>query len=124
MHVFKPLVRGLDVMKSYTSEKVLERTAPRHTMGWQQRRRARLRGGDGGSGRAEGAGQEPEEPCVIKDCSEFADKHLGGRSVSFQDAESVWSESAINSSGRRVRICRSCYKQLKKALKEELENRW
>ena len=31
-----------------------------------------------------------ELPCAIKSCNRFADKRLGGRSLSFDDATEMW----------------------------------
>ena len=94
-------------------------------MSWQRRRRAGVLGDTGNDGLlSKNSELEPQEPCEVNSCSLYADKHLGGRSVSFQDAETVWGDSGLSGTGRRVRICRSCYKQLKKALKEDREHRW
>jgi len=79
-------------------------------------------------GRKKGAREkkaiEGEEPCQIKGCENWADKKLGGRSLAFDNAADVWDDSEIIGSGRRVRICKPCYRHYKKASKDDDQQTW
>lgn len=60
-----------------------------------------------------------EIDCGIKSCDGFSDKHMGGRSVSQDDAIDVWGESGFEVRKGRVRICKSCYRTMKKEKKDD-----
>ena len=64
---------------------------------------------------------DPEDPCAVPGCSNFADKALGGRSIAFDNAVDVWDNLAEGP--RRVKICRTHYKEWKKAKKDD-ETEW
>ena len=46
-----------------------------------------------------------EIPCGIADCDGFADKHMGGRSLSQENAIDTWGEGAFTVRKNRVRVC-------------------
>jgi hypothetical protein len=60
-----------------------------------------------------------EIPCGVKGCEDFSDKHLGGRSLSQDDAIDVWGEGGFSVRKSRVRICKSCYRSWKKESKDQ-----
>lgn len=61
---------------------------------------------------------EGTEPCSINDCDNWADKSMGGRSLSIENAEDVWGQNFTVRKGR-VRVCKSCYKKWKKHSKDD-----
>ena len=65
--------------------------------------------------------QEDESPCGIKSCKNFADKHLGGRSLGRNKVLDVWSKSDFVEIKGRVRMCKKCYRILKKETKDSKE---
>ncbi len=58
-------------------------------------------------------------PCCIAGCGNFADKHLGGRSLSQENAIDTWGEGGFTVRKNRVRVCKSCYKVWKKDNKDD-----
>jgi hypothetical protein len=60
-----------------------------------------------------------EVPCGVKGCDDFSDKHLGGRSLSQDDAIDVWGEGGFTVRKSRVRICKPCYRSWKKESKDQ-----
>ena len=62
--------------------------------------------------------KEGTEPCSINDCDNWADKSMGGRSLSIENAEDVWGSNFTIRKGR-VRVCKSCYKKWKKHSKDD-----
>jgi len=60
-----------------------------------------------------------EIPCGIKSCQRFADKSLGGRSLSIDNAIDVWGDGGYQERKGRVRVCKSCYRKWKKDNKAE-----
>ena len=54
----------------------------------------------------------------INDCDNWADKSMGGRSLSIENAEDVWGSNFTIRKGR-VRVCKSCYKKWKKHSKDD-----
>ena len=60
-----------------------------------------------------------EMPCCINDCKGFADKHMGGRSLSQENAIETWGEGTFTVRKNRVRVCKSCYRAWKKDNKDE-----
>ena len=60
-----------------------------------------------------------EIPCGIAKCNDFSDKHLGGRSLSQENAIDTWGEGAFTVRKNRVRVCKSCYRKWKKDNKSE-----
>lgn len=62
---------------------------------------------------------EGEMPCGIRDCENFADKSMGGRSLSIDDAIDMWGESGYEARKGRVRVCKSCYRKWKKESKTD-----
>ncbi len=67
------------------------------------------------------AAVDPEVPCQVPSCKEFADTALGGRSIAYDNAIDVWEN--IPEGPRRVKICRAHYKEWKKSKKDE-ETEW
>ena len=63
--------------------------------------------------------KEGEMPCGIRDCDNFADKSMGGRSLSIDDAIDMWGESGYEARKGRVRVCKSCYRKWKKESKTD-----
>lgn len=63
--------------------------------------------------------KEGELPCGIRDCDNFADKAMGGRSLSIDDAIDMWGESGYEARKGRVRVCKSCYRKWKKESKTD-----
>ena len=64
---------------------------------------------------------DPEVPCQVPRCKEFADTELGGRSIAYDNAIDVWEN--IPEGPRRVKICRTHYKEWKKSKKDD-ETEW
>ncbi|CAI8252317.1 MAG: Uncharacterised protein [Methanobacteriota archaeon] len=64
---------------------------------------------------------ENEVPCGIKSCDNFADKHLGGRSIGRNKVLEVWNKSDFDEIKGRVRMCKKCYRILKKETKDSKE---
>tara|TARA_B100001142_G_scaffold315612_1_gene354459 strand:- start:750 stop:1040 length:291 start_codon:yes stop_codon:yes gene_type:complete len=60
-----------------------------------------------------------EIPCGVNSCNDFSDKHLGGRSLSQDDAIDVWGEGGITVRKSRVRICKPCYRIWKRENKDK-----
>ena len=65
-----------------------------------------------------------EIPCGIADCDGFADKHMGGRSLSQENAIDTWGEGAFTVRKNRVRVCKSCYKIWKKYNKDDMNSHY
>ena len=65
--------------------------------------------------------KENEVPCGIKSCDNFADKHLGGRSIGRNKVLEVWNKSDFDEIKGRVRMCKKCYRILKKETKDSKE---
>lgn len=57
--------------------------------------------------------------CGIKACDGFSDKHLGGRSLSQENAIETWGDGTFTIRKSRVRVCKTCYKVWKKDNKDE-----
>ena len=62
---------------------------------------------------------EGQIPCGIKSCDGFADKSMGGRSLSIDNAIDVWGSGGYDERKGRVRVCKSCYRKRKKDNKSE-----
>jgi hypothetical protein len=60
-----------------------------------------------------------EMPCGVRDCENFADKAVGGRSLSIDDAIDMWGSSGYQARKGRVRVCKSCYRKWKKENKND-----
>ena len=67
------------------------------------------------------AAMDPEVTCSVPKCTEFADTALGGRSIAFDNAVDVWEN--IPEGPRRVKVCRTHYKEWKKSKKDD-ETEW
>jgi len=64
---------------------------------------------------------ENEVKCGIKSCNNFADKHLGGRSLGRNKVLEVWNKSNFEEVKGRVKLCKKCYRILKKETKDSKE---
>ena len=60
-----------------------------------------------------------ELSCAINGCDKFADKSLGGRSLSLDNAIDVWGQGNFTALKGRVRVCKPCYRLWKKENKNE-----
>ncbi len=60
-----------------------------------------------------------EMKCGINSCEKFADKSLGGRSLSLDNAIDMWGQGNFTVSKGRVRVCKSCYRSWKKENKSD-----
>ena len=63
--------------------------------------------------------EEGEVSCDVAGCGKWADKRFGGRSIAIDNAIDVWGDDGLKRDVRRVRICRPCYREWKKAKKDE-----
>ena len=59
-----------------------------------------------------------EIPCGINGCDGYADKHMGGRSLSQENGIETWGEGAFTVRKNRVRVCKACYRVWKKDNKD------
>ena len=59
--------------------------------------------------------------CGITECENWADKNLGGRSLSIQDVQDIWGEGTFEERKGRVRVCKPCYRTWKKETKDDME---
>ena len=57
--------------------------------------------------------------CAINNCDKFADKSLGGRSLSMDNALDMWGQGNFTPSKERARVCKSCYRSWKKENKND-----
>ena len=60
-----------------------------------------------------------EISCGIASCDGFSDKHMGGRSLSQENAIETWGEGGFTVRKNRVRVCKGCYKAWKKDNKDD-----
>ena len=60
-----------------------------------------------------------ELPCGINSCGKFADKSLGGSSLSLDNAIDMWGQGKFSAAKGRVRVCKPCYRAWKKENKNE-----
>ena len=65
-----------------------------------------------------------EKPCAVKECENWADKSHGGRSIAFDNLADVWEEDELVGEGRRLAICKPCYRHYKKEKKEDESQSW
>ena len=71
------------------------------------------------AGKKENVEKTGEIACGVNDCSGFSDKHMGGRSLSQENAIEMWGDGAFSVRKNRVRVCKSCYKSWKKDNKDD-----
>ena len=87
--------------------------------------KSKARKARGESGKSEGQKRrrkelgDGEKPCCIKGCDKWADKSHGGRSIAFDNLADVWDEDDLVGEGRRLAICKPCYRHYKKEKKED-----
>lgn len=65
-----------------------------------------------------------EISCGIKACDGFSDKHLGGRSLSQENAIDTWGDGTYTVRKSRVRVCKTCYKAWKKDNKDDTSSHY
>ena len=58
-------------------------------------------------------------PCDVRSCKNWADKSMGGRRLALDRAADVWGEDGLASDGRRLSVCKQCYREWKKAKKDD-----
>jgi hypothetical protein len=90
-------------------------------MGFKARARKSKSKEDGNKEKKENSTPENEGPCGIKKCENFADKHIGGRSLGRNKVLEVWNKSDFDEIKGRVRMCKKCYRVLKKETKDSKE---
>ena len=59
--------------------------------------------------------------CGITECENWADKNLGGRSLSIQNVQDIWGEGTFEERKGRVKVCKPCYRTWKKETKDDME---
>ena len=69
-------------------------------------------------------GKAGATPCGISGCDGGSDKHVGGRSLSQENAIDVWGEGGFSTRKNRVRVCKSCYKLWKKETKDDANSHY
>ena len=62
-------------------------------MGFKAKARKHRKDGDADKAETKKKSNAGELPCAIKGCEKFADKKLGGRSLSLDNALDMWGES-------------------------------
>ena len=65
--------------------------------------------------------KEGELHCSINSCDNWADKSMGGRSISRNNAQDVWGDGSFTEVKGRVKVCKACYRLFKKETKDEKE---
>ena len=55
----------------------------------------------------------------MKGCDNFADKRLGGRSLSVDDAIDMWGSGGTKPEKAGFEVCKSCYRKWKKENKND-----
>lgn len=88
-------------------------------MGFKAKARKHRKDSDTDKSEAKKKSNTGELPCAIKSCEKYADKSLGGRSLSLDNALDMWGESNFTPSKGRVRVCKSCYRSWKKENKND-----
>ncbi len=68
--------------------------------------------------------EDGEKPCAVKGCDNWAYKSHGGRSIAFDNLADVWDEDDLVGEGRRLAICKPCYRHYKKEKKEDESQTW
>jgi len=81
-------------------------------------------GDDGGRKRRGKELEDGEKSCAIKDCKNWADKSHGGRSIAFDNLADVWDDAELVGEGRRLAICKPCYRHYKKEKKDDESQTW
>ena len=90
------------------------------TMGFKAKaRKYRQDNGEDTEKKTTSTAKTGELPCGVKGCDKFADKSMGGRSLSIDDAIDVWGSSGYEERKGRVRVCKSCYRKYKKESKND-----
>ena len=83
--------------------------------------KARKHRGSDAESKSEGKkkSNQGELSCAVTGCDKFADKSLGGRSLSLDNALDVWGQGNFTPLKGRVRVCKSCYRTWKKENKND-----
>ena len=91
-------------------------------MGFKSKaRKHQEKSGDSTGKEARGPKKEGEQSCGIKSCDGWADKSMGGRSISRIDAQDIFGSGTFSEVKNRVKICKSCYRLYKKETKDDKE---
>ncbi len=88
-------------------------------MGFKARARKHRKDAGEDGAKTTAAEKGGELPCAVKGCNNFADKSLGGRSLSVDDAIEMWGSGGYETRKGRVRVCKSCYRKWKKENKND-----
>ena len=93
-------------------------------MGFKSKARKKRAAADAAAGRTVKDKKEEFEGqvrCSVAGCDNFADKKIGGRRLAFDRAADVWVEDGIEGQSRRISVCKSCYREWKKAKKDDMD---
>ncbi len=93
-------------------------------MGFKSKARKKRAAADAAAGRTVKDKKEQFEGqvrCSVAGCDNFADKKIGGRRLAFDRAADVWGEDGIEGQSRRISVCKSCYREWKKAKKDDMD---
>lgn len=91
-------------------------------MGFKSKaRKHQEKSGDSTGKEGRGPKKEGEQSCGIKSCDGWADKSMGGRSISRIDAQDIFGSGNFSEVKSRVKICKSCYRLYKKETKDDKE---
>ncbi len=88
-------------------------------MGFKANARKHQKKSGDGAKKSSSAVKEGVIPCGKKSCEGFADKDMGGRSLSIDNAIETWGDGGYTERKGRVRVCKSCYKLWKKDNKSD-----
>ena len=88
-------------------------------MGFKAKARKHRKDAGEGEKKQKASTKVGELPCGVKGCDNFADKRLGGRSLSVDDAIDMWGSGGYEIRKGRVRVCKSCYRKWKKENKND-----
>ncbi len=91
-------------------------------MGFKSKaRKHREARGESSADRKKSKKKEGELSCAIKSCEGWADKSLGGRSISRIDAQDIWGDGSFSEAKGRVKVFKPCYRLFKKETKDDKE---
>ena len=93
-------------------------------MGFKSKARKKRAAADAAAGRTGKAKKEEfvgQVRCNIAGCENFADKKIGGRRLAFDRAVDVWGGDGFGGQSRGVSICKSHYREWKKATKDDFD---
>ncbi|DAC58807.1 MAG TPA: hypothetical protein HA354_03115 [Candidatus Poseidoniaceae archaeon] len=88
-------------------------------MGFKAKARKHRQQDSSAKGNEKKKSTQGELSCAITGCDKFADKSMGGRSLSLDNAIDVWGQGNFTALKGRVRVCKPCYRIWKKENKNE-----